>query len=729
MLFISRFVRAASPNYPSAVPVLNPDLLFVHAADELPFEGILAISTYPLLEGNPPLAQTAAPAGESHWMFSAPLQQGIHNASRVLLAEISCSDAPHPGCSDRLLPGYEAVNDDDRKPALWITSVGRESFVPIAALAMGRKESVTRPETGEEDPELALIGTSGGKPLLKEVHDPTRLWKILVMGFTLAIAGITWVFYRAQGSSASWLSDYRFEGRADLAPHLSFLLIFAVGIYLVAASTGVPLLGHPERHWVGALFFAFCGAVGFTMIILLARLWLKRNRLKSFNGAMAGFAGVSVLLVFILFLYLSHKGGDLSGAFFTFRSYELSAGASPTVPFFFLLCGFVVWSFVSLQRGIFIQRRQILPHAKCDTILSENILPAARRLEQCLHHPFRTSPKTSCALAAAAFVLCGFALQASGLRSFEGASYDLLLIAWASALAAALIVTTSSFLQSWLLLDPILDQLEMHPLRRGLKALPPDQSWSPIWQSNPRVRSYVILTRSIEALAALRNADLRSGVNTETFDAPKFVDVILNKASRRERHTETEHLRAQCALKAAADSLIVRLHAEWRAGSSEILESRDADKAKDTGAAADLPADEAPPLVYALEFVAMRYLAFIRYAMLHLRNMLTFLTFGFLAFSFALMSYPFQGERLIAWVITALFLVLASIVVFVFAQMDSDPVLGRITNRAGAKSGFAFAHRLLAFGALPLLTVLASNFNGVGRLLFSWIQPALKTQH
>jgi hypothetical protein len=52
-------------------------------------------------------------------MFSAPFQQGIHNAMRVLLHDI--------GQGELLLPGFRRLNPGDDEPALWITSVGRES--------------------------------------------------------------------------------------------------------------------------------------------------------------------------------------------------------------------------------------------------------------------------------------------------------------------------------------------------------------------------------------------------------------------------------------------------------------------------------------------------------------------------------------------------------------------------------------------------------------------------
>jgi hypothetical protein len=716
LLFVSRFLRAASPD--TRLFVLNPDLLFVHAADTLPFEGILAVSTYPLLEGNPPLAIGTAVPGESHWIFAAPLQQGIHNAARVLLGDIS-ADPTHPaGASHRPLAGYYVAAEDDSEPVLWITSVGRESFVPIAALSSPK---------GQKPMKAASMPMAAVKLLSGEVHDPTRLWWIVLIGFTLAMAGIARLFFEAQRAHASWVADYSFAGPASRRTNLRLLLIFVVGIYLLFMSTGTPLLlcsaGHPEA----TLTFAGSAIAGIVAMRYLFLPLSKWRGARSSGGLATGFAVAGVLLTLFLFLNLSLRGENFSHFFFAFRSYELSAGTAPTVPFFFLLSGFIVWSFVGLHRDIFhCGRRPLLPRAKGDTILGENIRSAARQLARHLHDPFRKSWNTTSIVTLAAFILSLLALRESGLRSFEGALYDWIFMTWASALSAALIVTALHFLKSWLLLERVLDQLEMHPLRRGLKALPPDQSWSPIWQSSPRERSYLILTRSLNALAAFRYSEVTA---PEIANVTKRVDAILRRAAMGERRTDAEHVRAQVALREAADDLIDKLRPQWQAGGSEILERRASDSAKDDGDLAGQRLDEAPPLVYALEFVSMRYLAFIRYVMLQLRNTLTFLTLGFLAFAFALMSYPFQGERLIAWIITGLFVVLSSAVVFVFAQMESDPVLGRITNRDGVKSGAAFAHRLLAFGALPLLTVLASNFNGVGRLLFSWIQPALRTLH
>ena len=57
-------------------------------------------------------------------------------------------------------------------------------------------------------------------------------------------------------------------------------------------------------------------------------------------------------------------------------------------------------------------------------------------------------------------------------------------------------------------------------------------------------------------------------------------------------------------------------------------------------------------------------------------------------------------------------------------RMDRRTVIAGICTLATLVAGC-----IVAFGAMPLLAVLASNFNGVARLLFSWIEPTLKTLH
>ena len=61
-----------------------------------------------------------------------------------------------------------------------------------------------------------------------------------------------------------------------------------------------------------------------------------------------------------------------------------------------------------------------------------------------------------------------------------------------------------------------------------------------------------------------------------------------------------------------------------------------------------------------------------------------------------------------------------------FAQMDRDAIMSRITATKANELGSAFYLRVAQYGVLPLLTVLSSQFPEINRFLFSWLQPAIE---
>jgi len=126
------------------------------------------------------------------------------------------------------------------------------------------------------------------------------------------------------------------------------------------------------------------------------------------------------------------------------------------------------------------------------------------------------------------------------------------------------------------------------------------------------------------------------------------------------------------------------------------------------------------------EFVALRYLMYIRYVIRHLRNLLGFVVSGFILSVLSTSSYPFQGHRWIGIASTIVFLALGIGVGRVLAQLDRDAILSRLSDTKANEVGRTFYVRLAQFGALPLLTVLASQFPSINSFLFSWVQPALE---
>ena len=139
------------------------------------------------------------------------------------------------------------------------------------------------------------------------------------------------------------------------------------------------------------------------------------------------------------------------------------------------------------------------------------------------------------------------------------------------------------------------------------------------------------------------------------------------------------------------------------------------------------PSKEDQLQVLYAELLATPYLIFIRSTLLQMRNLLIFVAAGFVMAALAPNVYPFQSRHLIGWIMTSLLLVFGIGVAIVWAQIDRDGLLSRITDTPpGSIETGPFVLRLVAFGGLPLLTVIATQFPSVSHFLFSWVQPTLE---
>jgi hypothetical protein len=130
------------------------------------------------------------------------------------------------------------------------------------------------------------------------------------------------------------------------------------------------------------------------------------------------------------------------------------------------------------------------------------------------------------------------------------------------------------------------------------------------------------------------------------------------------------------------------------------------------------------------EFIAMRIAAYIRYITLHMKNLMTFMSLGFLLTLFAAISYPFDRPQIIAWSATLILAALLFTVGTVLAQMDRDSILSRMSNSTpGQVRYMALVKHMLAVGGLPIITIIATLFPAIGSYLFSWAGPILESLH
>lgn len=176
---------------------------------------------------------------------------------------------------------------------------------------------------------------------------------------------------------------------------------------------------------------------------------------------------------------------------------------------------------------------------------------------------------------------------------------------------------------------------------------------------------------------------------------------------------------------AAEHLLNTQLRTQWlEEGGSDTL-----DDLNDRGSAANPPSRGEQQRYLAEEFVALRYVGLIHYESAQLKNLVVLLSFGFVLALAAVGSYPFLSRRECVWSLAGVFLVFGVGIILSFAQMDRDSILSRLSGTEPGKLDRDFYFRVISYGALPLLALLASQFPSIGRFLFSWLEPGLNALH
>ena len=130
------------------------------------------------------------------------------------------------------------------------------------------------------------------------------------------------------------------------------------------------------------------------------------------------------------------------------------------------------------------------------------------------------------------------------------------------------------------------------------------------------------------------------------------------------------------------------------------------------------------------EYLALRLIAMIRYAMLHIGAMITFVAYGFGLAVVSIMFYPFEGRKTIGGLLAIAFVALLTWIGVMILQFQSNEMLSHL---GGAKSGETnyrqAALHLLTVGGLPLIAILTSQFPGIANFAYTFFGPLLSALH
>lgn len=709
-LFLSRVVRALDPDL--RIVLFHADLLFERAARTWGLRGVLAVTSYPLISRTQYFAGARPPR---RTQFASDSAEGEYNACRRMLLPGAAPGQSAPSGSDPLCdsampqaagsppgdylldyaaPFAEVPGHSIHRPSAWVTMLGHNSWWPVAALPAGSASALLngpRPAShngekfsAEAAPQLWFLffwilwaGCTAHVVLLFLMNlDPDRL---------------RWLWKRAPLRVLGWGFRPELVARRRIILAIASLAVGSVcwGLTAAAYTSGVAA----EKGNVQVFASILIG-----LSALAEAVWAA-------SATRALWPVILAIASEVVIACAAARTG-LTGhalAFAGYRAVHIESGTSPLVPAVLLLLALYLYCWFRLS-----QLRAVEDRSTPWPSAPELRLPVSNNyIARAKFDPSRFA-------AVVAGLLCWLVFF-DPFRSFgaiEGSVYALVISLLSSAVMALLLLTAMRFFSAWGIIRKLLQSLERHPNRYAFTRLPKDFSWTAVWTGDSRPKLLMPM-RSLDVLRMLPEG--QSKIPAIEKELAALGDPSRSFSSSFS-HTETLHKE----LNQAAGVVAAKLHPVWDAGISDSMASRPKSE--------EAPAEEdKDPLRAAREeYIALRYVAVIRYALLQMRAFLEFDTYGFILLVAALTAYPFDGHRKIGTALIVLFALIGALSVIVFAQMDRDPLLSRLSETKPNELDRNFFYRLLSFGALPLLTLLASQIPEVGNFLLSWAQPALE---
>jgi hypothetical protein len=745
-LFVLRFLRELCPD--TRLFILDSDLLFIRAADNLSLHGTLAVTDYPLSMAIESWERGDNSTLDDRWpvryqSFPSRNAEGTYNAFLALL-----------GQSDRMLDYWQQVPSDTSETTtatqtqLWLTVISRNGFEPVHLLRAGQNEPASLPFVEGPKRKLQVRPLpSGGYLLLVG----------LLAGITFIHLLVAHLAFAPQAKFGSWMLEFFHiccdsSVRTQKAYFLAtvFVVLAVMDFMVFLPVWALFLFRHPATStWydlICALTLAVCVGAMVHAMWLCARHDVFLNK----EGGWMALSWIVAICYYAAWFHLTCKEGDDS-LLFLHRSLQLASGTSPLLPHFLLLVAFYLWAISNLRRvHVWETRRQTMEFSALDKHYSAGFAQIEDDINNYFGDLFSYKNLTWLVI----FVIFSTVLfrplsHIAGFEPFKVGSFngfDLLFVVYWLLFIAMLFGMLLRFAVAWAAVLKILRRLERQPIRRAFDRLPKKfYSWTPLWHSGGARRTYSLQTRELECLQKLKHSSSPPLPVSLRRDLPGLVNQLQTSASRlldaESKYfldLQYENLIWQQNLVSTGDRILFDfLVPYWNTlGHCESVEQHEQEQSMkpDPGIRHlihnRMPfADPAVLPVIAEEFIALRIVAFLRYVGVQLRNVLSFVVAGFVLAVASIRSYPFLAHRTIGWSLTLIFVAIGIPVVIAFAQMDKDAVLSRLSDTDPGKLDRAFYIRLLAYGGVPLLTVLASQFPALGRFLFSWIQPAVEALH
>jgi hypothetical protein len=753
-LFLTNVLKKQCPDL--RIVVSGADLLFAEEAAQHSLGGLLAISTYPMFSNG---FRWANDKREDRTFPDAD-SVGEYNAAVTLLN----------GGSGNTVALTPALGDSSLFSSAWELVLSRDGWAPVDLLDESKDEQKSWARASSWfgmslKPDPAAADRIRHLPLPPVSNAWTVLCLLIGLGSFAFLSGF--VFLRFRPNVRSWsivcsidlLTRSQTLTRVAQARYLCLSACFASLLFL----NGILLIPMMNPDVAG---YGLRGLLGLTSVLLmaaevflLARVPIRRSAEKDITQRYLLailFVRLLLLIAPLAGLYLWMQlcfGGNARGHFFSYRVLSLTLPICPLWPV--LLCGAGLFTIAvfHLRRLTWVDRLQpALETSTLDQRLWGMLCQTKETLDRLLSGPAHTpfvARVAGCAFVVALLIALWLLFPEESLRSFEPRSYENVVAGVCVVLSMLVTAGFTRFWYTWRTLRNLLTILNSLVVGQFFRRLPDFEGGGPVWIRDLKLMSLGTSVNSAIALHNLALADDRW--STQPMDYWQALDKFLRPKPPRSRSAILEEYKIFANQSARITRLLSEciLRPHWlshpiafvqQGGNTKNAVAEEESEPK-TLAVAAAAAVSAPPAVkhtvqsetdlkysyeMASQYVALQYSVFIGYALRHVQNLLLCCVLSFVFLVLALNSFSFQAPQAISRLTIVALFVGGFVVVRVLAQIERNPIVSRISGTEEGALGWDFYLRVVSYGALPVLTVLATQFPSVGQFLTSWAAPTLE---
>jgi hypothetical protein len=762
VLFVARKIRENAANV--TLFTYGADVLYTHPDYAQYLRGMLVVTPYPLFPANQDWTGFLA----TRKAFPGSSEEGIYNAVQALVRDTD----QRTHLLEYRSPLHAEGRDVSLRPPIWITAVGRGGFWPVDIQASYAEGSGGNQYVLEDPaPPSATKGPTQYRPAggtLAFVLIELLLGGMVLVTFVMrrrdaspAVRGPEppgqpaprpprrstfpqGLVQRAETVLSVWsATSARQVNRAYVAV-LLLLLAFVQATLVVVVWQITGFFGAMARValFAPALLILVClVTLAVREVIFLLRKTNGEGKATARQQVLAPAIFLAVLGVLLFRCWREILSMDaVERLSFYARALDLTSTISPILPFLLSLTVLVLWAASNIQRAFLLEvQGKEYPSAR-----TQKTFAGVQELQGAIQNLLADPATRATLLLVPVVVFVPFyRVVLQPYDTIDGQAWSVLFKFCLLSCYFAIVYGVTLFIALWLRVRLLLQRLSWHPVAEAFKRLPESVAASP-WRMWRAVPNFTGLETSVAQLWTLVNlgkgslaADYWATLKARAEEAQAHLDKAFDEASRSFVQSLPTQRELRRCLSDAMVHLLQPLEEVWRrwpgpADAQKELRRAGAQEqffSVPDWLRRDIPGGSAIWIRAAEEFVALRLSSYVRYVFLQIKNLLTFAFLEFLIVIAAINSYPFQPKHPVMALVWVVAVICVGLVAWSFIGMERDRVLSYIgkTKPGEVMLSFEFISSMTIYVIVPLLTLLATQFPGVGDAIFSAFAPAMKS--